>query len=82
MRCFGLKPLIVKVQTQGRVSSRALLPYLEGGVTMGCFLCAGHAMVRTPEALPEDGEKAGGGFGIVKGYIMGKEPVVFGGGWK
>jgi len=24
---------------------------------MGCFLCAGHAMVRTPEALPEDGEK-------------------------
>uniref|UniRef100_A0A7S0SDP1 PRA1 family protein n=1 Tax=Mantoniella antarctica TaxID=81844 RepID=A0A7S0SDP1_9CHLO len=30
---------------------------LMGGVTMGCFLCAGHAMVRTPEALPEDGEK-------------------------
>ena len=36
---------------------------LMGGMTGGCFLCVAHAVLRVPEALPEDGER-----GIVGGF--------------
>lgn len=36
---------------------------LTGGLTAGCFACAAHAVMRTPEALPDDGEK-----GLIGGF--------------